>query len=87
MNGAPMSKKETSRYKNLGPLHDLLLLACPLDARGKRSIPALAKAIGVSHQYIYRWIKDEDVPSKFVGRIITLSNGRVTLEQFHPYVF
>lgn len=78
---------ENSRYKDLGPLQELLLNACPPDERGKRSIPVLARALKVSHQYIYRWIEDGVVPPKFVSRIVALSNGRVTLEQFHPYLF
>ena len=76
-----------SRYKDLGPLQDLLLRACPPDERGKTSIPALARALKISHQYIYRWIDEGIVPPKFVSRIVALSNGRVTLEQFHPYLF
>ena len=76
-----------SRYKDLGPLQDLLLQACPPDKRGKASIPALAVALNISHQYIYRWISEKVVPVKYVSKLVSISNGRVTLEQFHPYLF
>lgn len=79
--------KDASRYKDLGPLQDLLLRACPPDDKGKRSLPVLARALGVSHQYVYRWVKEAKVPQKFLGKIVALSNGRVTLGQFHPYLF
>ena len=78
---------EISRYKDLGPLHDLLLVACPPDKQGRSSIPRLAKLLKISHQYLYRCIADEKIPPKLVPKIITLANGRVTVEQFHPFVF
>lgn len=78
---------EISRYKDLGSLHELLLTACPPDERGKRSIPVLATYLKISHQYIYRWIEKGIVPQKYAGKIVALSDGRVRLEQFHPYLF
>jgi hypothetical protein len=78
---------EISRYKQLGGLQDLLLKACPPDARGKKSIPAVAKSLEVSHQYVYRWIEDESIPPKFVKQLVEKSNGAVTIEDFHKYVF
>lgn len=86
MNGTKMSK-EISRYKDLGALQQLLITACPADDRGKRSIPVLAKTLGLSHQYIYRWIEEGVVPQKFVSRIVALANGRVRIEDFHPFLF
>lgn len=86
MNGSEMSNK-ISRYKDLGPLQALLLTACPADERGKRSIPLLARSLAVSPQYVYRWIEDNTVPQKFVSRIVSLANGRVKLEDFHPFLF
>ncbi len=82
-----MKKPQISRYKELGPLHDLLLKACPPDTEGKKSIVILAERLGVSHQYVYRWIEMNRVPAKYVSKIVKLSKGLVKYEQFHSYVF
>jgi hypothetical protein len=78
---------EISRYKDLGPLHDLLLQSCPPDKNGRRSIPRLAGLLKVSHQYLYRCIAEEKIPPRLVPKIITLSGGAVSVELFHPFVF
>lgn len=78
---------EISRYKQLGSLQDLLLKACPPDKRGKKSIPAVAKSLGVSHQYVYRWIEEKSIPPKFVKTLVENSNEAVTIEDFHQFVF
>jgi len=81
------------RYKDLGTLQTLLLKACPPDAKGKKSIPLLAQALHVSHQYVYRWIDQGSVPPKYVRAIVGLvdekapEEDRVSLEDFHQYVF
>lgn len=72
------------RYKNLGPLHDLLLEACP-PVDGRKSIVILAEKLGISHQYIYRWIENGRVPQKFVRPIGEL--GTINVERLYPYVF
>lgn len=89
-----MSQK-IRRYKDLGPLQTLLLKACPANEKGTKSIPLLAKALKTSHQYVYRWIDDNCVPPKFVKKIVELmgdqdnipDEDKVTLKDFHPYVF
>lgn len=78
---------DISRYKHLGGLQDLLLKACPPDARGKKSIPAVAKSLGVSHQYVYRWIEEKSIPPKFVKQLVANGGEAVNIEDFHPYVF
>jgi len=82
-----MSTPEISRYRELGDLQDLLLKVCPPGEAGKKSIPVLAKKLGVTHQYLYRWIAENTVPAKFVPTLVSLSDGRATIEEFHPYVF
>lgn len=86
MNGICMSNA-IRRHRHLGPLHDLLLDACPPDKEGNKSIVILAKRLEISAQYIYAWIKTNRVPPKFVKPIVKLSRGRVTYEQFHRYCF
>jgi hypothetical protein len=76
-----------SRYKDLGKLHSLLLKACPPDSHGKQSIPTLATALGISHQYVYKWVTANKVPPAFVMKIVNLSQGRTEVKDFHPYVF
>ena len=78
---------KTSRYKELGPLHDLLLEACPPDAKGRKSIVGLATLLDCSHQYVYRWIENGRVPPQFVKKIVELEGSNVTREQFYPFVF
>lgn len=88
MNGVKaMDTGEISRYKQLGELQDLLLRACPVNDKGKRSIPVLAKHLGVSTQYVYRWIDDKSIPPKFVRRLVDMGDGKVTLDDFHKFVF
>lgn len=82
-----MSRGEVSRYKNLGPLQDLLLEACPPGEKGGRSIVVLADRLGVSYQYIYRWIKEGRVPAKFVRPLVEMSDGRLDIARFNQYVF
>lgn len=72
---------------DLGPLHKLLLKACPEGENGPGSIKStLAPALGVTHQYIYRWIEDERVPAKFVSKILAAGEGRVSQEELLPFV-
>lgn len=78
---------EPSRYKELGKLHDLLLQACPANEKGVRSIPALAKALSISHQYVYRWIEEKKIPPKFVKKIVDLPGQTVAIEAFLPFIF
>lgn len=82
-----MKKGKIGRYKDLGPLHDLLLEACPPNEKGTRSIVVLAGVLGVSHQYVYSWIDENHVPAKFVRPLVEMSDGRVTFDQFHEYAF
>lgn len=83
-NGAIVTER---KYRDLGPLHDLLVRACPPDAAGHQSIPILAAALGISAQGVYTMIhKNKVVPEKAV-RIAQLSAGRVTLDDLSPYVF
>lgn len=78
---------KVSKYKDLGPLHDLLIQACPANERDHKSIVVLAQFLGVSHQYIYNWIKKNRVPPAYAKRMCELPSSTVTLDQFHPYVY
>lgn len=81
-----MAHKPNSRI-DLGPLHKILLKACPAGKNSPGSIKTtLAPALGVSHQYVYRWIEEGRVPSKFAKPLVEVGAGRVTLEELLPYV-
>ena len=73
---------KTSRYKNLGPLHDLLLEVCP---GPKKSIVTLSVHLECTHQYIYRWIENGRMPPQWAKRCSELSG--IPLERFMPFVF
>ena len=79
-------KRRPSRYKDLGPLQDVLLKACPPNVDGHVSITVLAEALGCTPQYIYSWLKRKRVPSRYLHPIVALSNGRITLAHFHPFL-
>ena len=81
-----MTIKPAGRYGDLGPLHDLLLQACPPDSKGKRSIMILAARLGVSYQRIYQWIEAERIPPKRVKDIVTLADGAVLQSELLKYV-
>ena len=76
---------EPSRYKNLGELHTLLLEACAPDEKGNRSIPALAKQLGVSYQYVYRWVETKRIPPKFARKLVERQGCPVKMEAFLPF--
>lgn len=77
-----------SRYKNLGPLHDLLLEACPPDPdTGTKSIPTLARALGISNWAVYSWIQTSRIPPRRAMQVVDLSRGQVTIQRFHPFIF
>lgn len=83
----PITDKKVRKYKELGPLHDLLLKACPPDATGDRSIPILAKHLNMSSWGVFKWIKHDRLPPRQAMKIVELSEGKVTIEQFGPYIF
>lgn len=75
-------KRRTSRPEQT-PLHALLAKACGKDGSIRRT---LAPAVGVSHQFIYRWISDDRVPPKYANRIVEASKGAITLDELLPFV-
>ena len=82
-----MSSTHVRSMKPLGPLHDLLLLACPADADGFKSIPILASRLNMTAYGVYKWIKNGKLPPEQATRIVALGEGRVKLEEFHVFVY
>lgn len=80
------SGRRTSRPAHT-PLHALLIKACPPDKDGPGSIrKTLAPALGVTHQYIYRWIENGKVPPKFVKAIVDIAAGEVSQDELIKFV-
>lgn len=75
------------RLERLGPLHDLLLKACPPNAQGIKSIPILADAMELTPYTIYKWIANGKVPPGQAVRITEISQGQVVRNDFDPYVY
>lgn len=83
---ATATGRRTSRPV-LTDLHKLLLKACPPDKGGEGSIRGtLATALGVSYQYVYRWIETNRVPPKFVKPLLEIAEGRVSKEELIEFV-
>lgn len=76
------------KLKELGPLHDLLIKACPPDENGNKSISLLAEALGTSHQNLYKCIDAKRIPTahKLPKRIVEISEGRVSHEDLMPFL-
>lgn len=83
----PQSSPHARTMKNLGPLHELLLKACPPDKQGSVSIAVLATHVKVSKFAIYKWIANAKISPEKAVLVCQLSEGRVTIEDFHPYVY
>ena len=79
--------KSIRRLKELGPFQDLLLKCCPPDDKGRQSIPILARALDMTSCGVYKWVSEGHLPPKRVFELIQLSEGRVSWEEFLPYVF
>jgi hypothetical protein len=65
-------------------LKDTLLSALP---PANRSIPELARQLEITHQAIYKWLREEKLTPAMVKRIVELSDGRVNLHDFDPWVY
>jgi len=81
-------ESSTRKIKDLGPLHDLLIKACPPDNKGNKSIPLLAKALNTSMQNLYKCIDQNRIPTahQLPKRIIEISDGRVSQEDLIPFL-
>ena len=77
----------TLRHRNNGPLHDLLLKACPPNEAGEKSITILADALDISAWSIHKWVQKGKIPPGRAVEVVDISEGRVTLADFSPFVY
>lgn len=84
-----MSETNKSRLANLGPLHDLLIEACPTgEGKEMKSIANLARAIDYTPQALYKAISRNRISPTLAAKIVEAADkGTVSLEDFHPYVY
>ncbi len=75
------------RHRNNGPLHDLLLRACPANASGEKSITILANALEISAWSIHKWVQKGKIPPGRAVEVVDIAEGRVTLADFSPFVY
>lgn len=77
------------RHRANGPLHDLLLRACPANKNGEKSIAILAESFvpELSAWSIHKWIQKGKIPPKRAVEVVDLSEGRVTLADFSPFIY
>lgn len=68
-------------------LHRLLLLAVPENSLGNKTLNHLAELMTISKWAIRKWINAEKIPPERAVQVVELSEGRVSLEDFHEYVY
>jgi hypothetical protein len=65
----------------------LILIAVPPDERGQKTIINAARKLGVTRMAIWKWTKHMRVPPERAQQIVEMSEGRVSLEDLHRFVF
>lgn len=68
-------------------LHRLLLRAVPENKHGNKTISHLATMLECTRATIFNWINDEKLPALRAKQIVDLSEGHVTLDDFHKFVY
>lgn len=83
-----MTEQDHKLYtlKNLGPMADMLLRICPPDHAGVKSIPTLARRLGLSPYAVYKWIYAQRIPPAQVSKLLEVAEGRVSRDELLDYV-
>jgi hypothetical protein len=76
-------------------LHRLILVAVPPDKNGAKTIIHAAKTLGINKATIWNWIKLDRITPARAKEIVAMgridqpegADGRVSLDQFHPFVY
>lgn len=55
--------------------------------KGVKSISVLAKLLGMSAWGVNKWIHKKSIPPKKAKAIVDMSEGRVALDEFSPFIF
>jgi len=76
------------QFSEGGPLKDLFIKACPPEpTTGAKSIPLLAKSVGVSKQALGHAMNRNKLTPDLGQKIVDVADGRVTLNDLVPYIF
>ena len=67
-------------------MRELLNKAVPPVEGATPSIPAIAKALNVSRQSVYNWMRDGVIPADRAFRLLNKAQGTITLEMIAPYI-
>lgn len=68
-------------------LTKLMLIAVPADPRGHKTLSHLARLLGVSKWGLRKWINAQKIPPERAMEIVRIGEGRVKIEDFHPFVY
>ena len=72
--------------KTKGPLHELILKACPLSKHGRPSITLLANRLDVTTQTIHRVTAINQISAKLARKICEASENPIAIEDFLPFM-
>lgn len=97
-----MTEPKIKRIKDCGPLHRLLLRACPPhrrvrdkdgkwgyepDKNGTKSIAILAHTLKMSAWGVQKWCKEDRVPPRRVTQMVDNNPTEVSIADFSPFVY
>ena len=68
-------------------LHTLLLRAAPENEHGNKTLTSLAKSLRLSRWAVRKWINNGKLSPERAMQVVKISEGRVTLKEFHDYVY
>ena len=74
------------RRRELGPLQDLLVMACRPRPDGCVPVPLLAAQLELTRSANYRWIAKERVPARQAARVLAHAEGRIEGAELAPFV-
>lgn len=85
------------KIKDCGPLHALLIKACPPHSRqngqlvpdpnGVKSIAILAHSLGLSAWGVQKWVHKGKIPPERVVQIVDNNPSEVSIADFSPFVY
>lgn len=66
-------------------LRKLLILSCPPDETGHKSLQILANKLGITRQSLVKACSKNSISVKRAAQVVDLSEGRTTLADFSPF--
>lgn len=68
-------------------LHRLILVAVPPNKLGNKTIMHFCDLLGMSRSAVWKMIKNLKVQPQTARKIVEISEGRVTIDQLHRFVY